>query len=367
MRFSALSLCLLASCASVDTITRVERSPLLKTSERQSLQEGGATADVRVEGTWLKLTVAGFDVCRRETVEEFTEETVSESSSRSFGPALSTGMVGTVAGGVLLLTSFFVSNAPSYDANGTAGWSTRQYMQLASGISLGIGVPALVVAIVSKLRGEAPERVRRVEEVTDLHDTRCNERPVSGKLELFAADGASSAFEVVDGALDVDSDKMPLVPESMRFEGREVELSPEGRELFASWASQVAHRLDPSLPPERAVRSEVELELPPLKSWEEAVEKYAPATDLALLNDPEVNQGRALFLKGIVNGGLTENIGTVQVGDREVFVFIPSTRAWDGPFPSGTRVEVVALLAGTQTVGEKTLPLLRAVWMRNAW
>jgi len=27
----------------------------------------------------------------------------------------------------------------------------------------------------------------------------------------------------------------------------------------------------------------------------------------------------------------------------------------------------VALIAGTQTLGDKTLPLLRAVWMRNAW
>lgn len=365
MRFAAVSLWLLAGCASVDTLSRVERSPLLRSSERQSVLEGGASADVRVEGSWLKLTVAGYDVCRSETVEEFTEETISEGSSRAFGPALSTGMVGTVAGGVLLLTSFFVSNVPNLDSAGNAGLSTRQSMQLAGGLSLAVGVPALVVALVSKLRGEAPDKVRRVEEVADVHDTRCNERPVNGKLELFAEDGAVSGFAVADGALDVDSARLPFVPVALRFDGREVELTAEGRELFSSWASQVAHRLDPSLPPEPVVRSEVEL--PMLKSWEEAVEKYVPSTDLALLANPEANQGRAVLLQGIVNGGLTENIGTVQVGEREVFVFIPPSRAWEGPFPSGTRVEAVALLAGTQTVGEKTLPLLRAVWMRHAW
>ncbi len=366
MRIASLSLLLLAGCATTDTISRVERGPLLRSSERQSVVEGGATADVRVEGSMLKLTVAGYDVCRSQTVEEFTEETINEGSSRAFGPALSTGMVGAVAGGVLILTSFFTSTTPNLDSAGNAGLSTRQTLQLAGGISLGVGIPALVVALVTKLQGDAPNKTRKVEEIADQHDTRCNERPLNGKLELFAADSASVPFQVADGALDIDSSKMPLVPEKMRFEGRDVELSPEGRELFSSWSSQVQSRLSPSeAPPPRAPRAEIEL--PHLKSFEEAVEKYSPSTDLSLLANPDANRGRAVLVQGIVGSGHAENIGTIQIGDREVFMFIPPDRTWDGPFAGGTRIEAVALIAGTQTLGEKTLPLLRAVWMRNAW
>jgi hypothetical protein len=361
-----LALLLLAGCATTDTISRVERGPLLRSSERQSVVEGGATSDVRVEGSLLKLTVAGYDVCRSQTVEEFTEETINEGQSRTFGPALSTGMVGTVAGGVLLLTSFFVSPTPNLDSAGNKGLSTRQTLQIIGGISLGVGIPALVVAIINKLQGDAPNKTRKVEEIADQHDTRCNERPVNGKLELFAADGASVPFHVEDGAVDIDSSKMPLVPETMRFEGRNIELSPEGRELFSSWSSQVLRRLNPAdAPPERAPRAEIEL--PHLKSFEAAVEKYSPSTDLSLLANPEANQGRAILVQGIVGSGHAENIGTIQIGEREVFMFIPSDRTWEGPFAAGTRVEAVALIAGTQTLGDKTLPLLRAVWMRNAW
>lgn len=365
MRFAPLTLWLLAGCVAHDSIVRVERGPLLRTSERQAVLEGGATADVRVEGTWLKLTVAGYDVCRTQSVEEYTEELINDSSNRAFGPALSTGMVGTVAGAVLLLTSAFVSNAPSVEANGAPGFSTRQYMQLAGGLSLGVGVPALVVALITRFSGEAPDKTRRVEEVSDQHDVRCNERPVHGTLALVADDGAAFTFPVVEGAVDVDSEKMPFVPQAMHFDGRPVELSDEGRELFSSWASQAAQRLDPTLP--KAPPPRAEIELPMLKTFEEAVEKYVPSTDLSMLGDPEANTGRAVLLQGVVNGGVSENIGTVQVGEREVFLFIPPARTWQEAFPPGTRVEAVAVVAGTQTLGEKTLPLLRAVFMRTAW
>jgi hypothetical protein len=72
-------------------------------------------------------------------------------------------------------------------------------------------------------------------------------------------------------------------------------------------------------------------------------------------------------MQGVVSSGLTENIGVLQLGEREVFVFIPPKRSWGGDFGSGARVEAVAVMAGWQTVGEKTLPLARLVFMRPAF
>ena len=74
-----------------------------------------------------------------------------------------------------------------------------------------------------------------------------------------------------------------------------------------------------------------------------------------------------MLLEGIVGEGITENIGIIQVGERQVFLFIPPRKSWGGNFANGTRVEVVALISGRQTLGERSLPLLRAVWMRTAW
>ena len=88
----------------------------------------------------------------------------------------------------------------------------------------------------------------------------------------------------------------------------------------------------------------------------------------AVLDNPESAEGRAVLLEGIVGEGITENIGIIQIGEKQVFLFIPPKRAWGNTnFPNGTRVEVVALISGRQTLGERTLPLLRAVWMRTAW
>ena len=111
-----------------------------------------------------------------------------------------------------------------------------------------------------------------------------------------------------------------------------------------------------------------------VSTFEEAVSAYAPALklavnskDLAVLDTPEAAEGKAVLLEGIVGEGITENIGIIQVGDRQVFLFIPPKRAWSGNFPNGTRIEAVALISGRQTLGDRSLPLLRAVWMRTAW
>lgn len=408
----------LASCTTIDTNTRVERGPLLRTYERPVLLPGGVTSDVRVEWPLLKLTVIGYDVCRAQTVEEYAEEKITERTSNASGPALSTGIAFTLASGILLAVSFAVTAAADtsvIDAGGNYGPSTRQYLQGASLITLGIGLPSLAVGLIARARSGEESVAQRAEQVVSQKDVRCNERPATGPLTMLSAQGATLPLQVADGALDLDGSKLPLIPESMKFADREVELTEEAQATFAAWAAcvsleQEANKTLDSLSETgllaraerlrecRRVRgdqlndavSAVDAELTRrresgspaawapgtnVSTFEEAVSAYAPSLklspnskDLAVLDTPEAAEGRAVLLEGIVGEGITENIGIIQIGERQVFLFIPPKRAWgNANFPNGTRVEVVALISGRQTLGERTLPLLRAVWMRTAW
>jgi hypothetical protein len=407
----------LASCTALESTTRIERGPLLRSFERPVLLEGGVTSDVRVDWPLLKLTVVGYDVCRAQQVEEYAEEKITERTSGAAGPALSTGIAFTLASGILLAVSFAVTAGADLnliDAGGRYGPSTRQYLQGASMITLGIGVPALAVGLVGRARAGEDVVAQRAEQVTSQKDVRCNERPVSGPLSLASAQGASLALTVGDGALDVDGTKLQLVPDALRFADREVELTEEAATLFNSWAACVSLEQEKTKTIEslsetgllaraeklrecRIVRgdalkdavSAVDAELTRrretgspaawapgtnVSTFEEAVSAYAPSLklaanskDLAVLDAPEAVEGRAVLLEGIVGEGITENIGIIQLGDRQVFLFIPPKKSWGGDFPNGTRVEVVALISGRQTLGERNLPLLRAVWMRSAW
>lgn len=404
-------------CTAIDTQTRVERGPLLRTFERPALLAGGVTADVRAEWPLLKLTVVGYDVCRAEQVEEYAEDVVTERTSNAAGPSLSTGITVTVASAALFVASFLVSSAPDtqlIDAAGRYGPSTQQYLQGASAITLGIGIPALAVGLITKLRTGDEVQTRRAEQVVGQKDARCNERPETGPFSLHSAQGARVPLQVTDGALDIDGEKMPVVPESMHFAERDIELSDEDRETFAAWSACVALKLESAKGLDTlsetgllaradrlrecrrlrgdAIAADVKAADDELarrrqtgspaawapgtnvSSFEEAVAAYAPAMklaagskDLAVLDAPESAEGRAVLVQGIVGEGLTENIGVIQVGDRELFLFIPPKKSWGGNFPVGTRIEAVALVSGRQTLGDKSLPLLRAVWMRTAW
>ncbi len=417
MRRAALLLgLLLCGCTAVEATTRTERGPLLRTFERPVLLEGGVSADVRVAWPQLKLTVVGHDVCRAQTVEEYAEEKITERTSNAAGPALSTGIANVLASAILFGVSYAVSAQPNQqliDAAGNYGASTRQILQGASLVTLGVGVPALVVGLVARFRSGEDVEALRAEQVVSQRDARCNDRPVSGAATLVSAQGATVPLQVVDGALDVDGSTLALVPETLRFSEREVELSEDAQLQFSAWAACVALAQDPrplealsetglltraeQLRECRRVRGAelggavkgVDDELQRRResgspaawapgtnvaSFEEAVSAYAPrltlsptSKDLAVLDAPAAAEGQAVLLEGLVSEGITANIGVVQVGERQVFLFIPPKKAWGGDFPNGTRVEAVALLAGTQTLGERTLPLLRAVWMRTAW
>ena len=412
-----IALTVFASCVNVDSTTRVERGPLLRTFERPVLLEGGVTADARVEWPTLKLTVVQYDVCRAQTVEEYAEDHITERSSNAAGPTLSMGISLVLASAILAGVSFAVSSQPdmtTIDRGGNYGASPRQWVQLASIISGTVGVPALAVGLITRLRTGEEVRTERAEQVTNQKDARCNERPATGPGALVSAQGERVAVAVADGALDVDGSTLPMVPESVRFAERELEFDEGSRAVLASWSACVALEREPTRPVEqlgesalltraerlrecRLVRAEAMKPLidaadrelnrrresgspaawaPGAKvgSFEEAVSAYAPSLtlapgsrDLVVLDTPEAVDGRAVLLRGIVSDGVTENIGVVQVADREVFLFIPPQHRWTGAFPNGTRIEVVALMAGHQALGEKTLPLLRAVWVRAAF
>jgi hypothetical protein len=406
------------SCTAMDSTTRVERGPLLRTFERPVLLPGGVTSDVRVDWPLLKLTVIGYDVCRAQTVEEYAEEKITERTSNASGPAFSTGIAFTLASGILLAVSYAVSsgaNTSVIDAGGNYGPSTRQFLQGASLITLGIGLPSLAVGLIARARSGEESVAQRAEQVTSQKDVRCNERPATGPLTMASAQGALLPLQVSDGALDLDGSKLTMVPESMRFGDREVELTEEAQATFAAWSACVSLEQEASKAVDtlsetglisraerlrecRRVRGDqlkyavgaVDAELARrresgspaawapgtnVSTFEEAVSAYAPSLklapnskDLAVLDNPESAEGRAVLLEGIVGEGITENIGIIQIGEKQVFLFIPPKRAWGNTnFPNGTRVEVVALISGRQTLGERTLPLLRAVWMRTAW
>lgn len=410
-------LMLFPGCSAIETNTRVERGPLLRTFERPVLLPGAVTADVRADWPMLKLTVVGHDVCRAEQVEEYAEESITERTSNAAGPSLSMGIATGIASAVLFAVSFAVSSSADtslIDAAGRYGPSTKQYLQGASGITLGIAVPALAVGLIARFRSGEEVETRRTEQVVSQKDARCNDRPETGPFSLHSAQGARVPLQVTDGALDIDGEKMPVVPESMRFADRDIELSEDAQATFSAWAACVALKIDApkSLDAlsetgllaraERlrecrrirgdAIAAEVKAADDELArrresgspaawapgtnvaSFEEAVSAYAPALklavgskDLSVLETPEAYEGRAVLVQGLVGEGLTENIGVIQIGERELFLFIPPKKAWGGPFAVGTRVEAVALVSGRQTLGEKNLPLLRAVWMRTAW
>lgn len=406
-----------ASCAPIDTTTRTERGPLLRTYLRPQVVAGGTQVNVRAEWPALKLTLVAFDTCRSETVEEFAEERITERTSRAAGPALATGIAHVLAAGALYGLSFAVSSVPnvSYiDEAGRYGPSTQQYVQGAALVTLVIGLPALAVGAIGTLRSGVEVKTAKVEQVVSQRDTRCNHRPAAGPVTLVGASGPVAAKVAVDGAVDFPWWELAGAPEGIALGAEALAVDDEGQQqLWGFGACAVLEREGPKkldamgegdllaraarLRQCRVVRGDamaepiraVDAELSRRRetgapgafapgssagSFEEAVSAYAPklkfakdSPDLRLLDTPEALDGQAVLLEGIVMEGLTRNIGVVQVGERQLYLLLPPKRAWDGDFGNGTRIEAVAVMANTQTVGERTLPLARAVWVRPAF
>ncbi|MCC6335014.1 MAG: hypothetical protein IT380_13635 [Myxococcales bacterium] len=406
-----------AGCAPIDVTTRTERGPLLRTYSRPQVVAGGAQVEVRADWPTLKLTLVGFDTCRAETVEEYAEERITERTSRAAGPALATGIANVLAAGVLYGVSFAVSSVPNVSYINEAGHygpSTQQYVQSSALITLLIGLPALAVGAIGYLRSGVDVETAKVEQVVSQKDARCNDRPAAGPVTLVGPKGAVAVKAAVDGAVDFQAAELTGAPEGIALGEVELAVDEEGQQRL--WGFGACVQLERDAPKKlemmgegellaraerlrqcRVVRGEamaepiraVDVELSRRRetgspgafapgsnvaSFEEAVSAYAPklkfangSTDLGRLDTPEALDGQAVLLEGIVAEGMTSNIGVIQVGERQLYLFIPPRRAWGGDFGNGTRIEAVAVMAGTQTVGERTLPLARAVWMRAAF
>lgn len=412
---SLLAVC--TACAPIERTVRTERGPLLRSFSRQQVVEGGLRGQVQVAWPRLEVQVGEHDVCRELAIDEYAEERITERSAPAAGPAFSTGIATTLAAGLLLGISFLLSSAPDttvIDTAGRFGPAPRTVMQGWSLVALGIGLPALAVGGIAMLRTGEDVEQRKVEQETGQKDVECNLRGVSGALRLVGARGDVGAVVLKDGAGSVEAGALKGLVDELVLAERPVQLDERGLLTLAAFSACLALEAEGARAPEslgegallarvdklrtcRQVRPDALVEQleaaeaevsrrretgapgafapgPTVASFEDAVSAYAPrlsfkagSPDLAKLDAPDALNGQAVFMKGIVSAGLAENIGVLQLGEREVFVFIPPKRAWGGDFGNGARVEAVAVMAGWQTVGEKTLPLARLVWMRPAF
>lgn len=407
----------LAACTPLERTVRTERGPLLRSFTREQVVEGAVRGEVRVSWPKLELRVVDHDLCREIAVDEYAEEVITERSSRAAGPALSTGSALTLGAAALFGISYALSATPDtsiIDTAGRFGPPPRTVLQGWSLVSLVVGVPALVVGLVGYLRtGEEIEQ-RKTEQETGQRDVECHTRGVSGPLRLVSRRGEVGAVLLAngDGAIDAAALKGPV--EELLLGDRPVELDEPATLTLAAFSACLVVDAEGARAPEslgdgalvgrvdnlracRQVRGDelarqldaAEAELtkrresgapgafapgPTVTSFEAAVSAYAPrlvfkagSADLTKLDAPELLNGQAVLLQGVVSSGLAENIGVLQLGEREVFVFIPPKRSWGGDFSNGARVEAVAVMAGWQTVGEKTLPVARLVFMRAAF
>ena len=413
-----LGLAVLPACARVEATTRTERGPLLRTFHRPVILEGGVSATASVQWPRLELEVLSHDLCRDEEVAEFAEDRVTERGVPSAGPALSTGISFVLASAIAFGVSYAVSNAPDtsvIDRSGHYGPSTATQVRGWSYVGLGVGVPALVVGVIGYLQSGEDVKHLKVEQVQGQRDERCHPRRLAGSTELFGPRGTVATGESVDGRVSFEANAVSSEVQGVRFANREVELDAASEVMIDAFVACAALETEPPLPPlselgegalvARAGRLEACRALRPEavaerlkavrqeldrrraqgsagvldagaepKSFEEAVLAHAPrlllkagSADLARLDDAAALEGQSALLEGVVGEGLSQNIGVVQVGPRALFVFLPNNRPWGADFGNGARIEAVVVMAGSQTVGERTLPLARAVWMRLSY
>ena len=415
MRAALVAMAMLATgCGGIERTTRVERGPLLRTFERPQVLEGGVKGEVRVAWPALNLSLVGFDTCRSQQVEEYAEERITERRAQAAGPAVSLGLIGALGGGALLaLTPVFDDhpNTKTIDEGGRYGPSTRAYTV---GVGIGmvtVGVPALVVGLIQALQSGEDTESTKVEQVRTQRDVRCNDRPIDGPVELVGERGKTAQAVSTKGEATFALDALAGdTPEGFKFYGREVELDAASKVILdgffacaslekeavpvpAELSSGVLVRRIERVRACRTVKSDgmkdqldallADLQRrrdsgervmgPKATSWEDAVSGWAPrlrfvegSPDLVKLDNDEAVVGAVAILEGVVAEGITQNIGVVRVAGNEVFLYLPTDPPWGGEFPGGSRVEAVAVVAGRHTVGERTLPLLRAVWLRHA-
>lgn len=415
-RALSLTLVLVTACAGMDETVRKERGPLLRTFERPRVVEGGVAGRVSVAWPLLTVQLQGFDTCRTETIDEYAEDEIHEHRGSGAGAALSAGVLFTVASGVLLGVGQLLSGTPNFNTIDGAGNYGAPPRFTARAWSLGliiVGLPALTVGIVQSLRtGEDVETVR-VEQLASQRDETCNVRAIDGPLWLRSESGvAAGPLPTKDGALTLDASTLKGDIDELVFYERVVTLDEGSLSLLTAfngcghllregaaepeamssgallkrveWARE-CRQVRGDLVAAEQTRLEAEVQrrrlggeagafapgAKSLGSFEEATTAWPPRFTLEE-GGPDADRsvesmtGQTVLLKGRVQAGLSPNIGVVTVGTRELFVFIPPDAKWaSDDFSSGSPVEVIGVVSGLQTVGDRTAPLVRAVWMRK--
>jgi hypothetical protein len=410
----------LSACVHVESTTRTERGPLLRTFHRPQVVEGGVKAQVSAQWPALTVAVSGFDTCRDLTVEEYAEERITEHTAPAAGPAFSTGITGILGGAVLLAASFIVSDTPdltSIDGAGHFGPSPRQLARGTAYLGFGIGLPALAVGVASMIGTGVDTENLKVEQVVDQKDTTCNDRPLSGLVELLGEDGKPVASKAaVDGQVQLTGTELSGEPDAVHFFGRKVDLDETSFRVLDAFAGCVALEKSGPVPPTLDALSDADLvvlserlhrcrvlrkgeletetrrvedeeqrrrELGATPAWEpriqvssfeEAMTAYAPKVtlepkgkELAKLDAPAALVDQPVVLKGVIVQVLPGNRALWHVGDRDVLVSLTAKGGYGGELAEGVRAEAVAVGADSQELAGKTVPFFHAVWARPAY
>lgn len=411
----ALVIFLCTACAGMEETVRTERGPLLRSFERPRIVEGGVTGKLTVDPATLKLQLEleGYDTCRTEKIEEYAEDKIHEHRGSGAGASVSAGVAFTAASAVLFIASAFLSHEPNRTKiDGGGNYGAPPFL-VARGWGIGllcVGVPALVVGVIQSLRtGEDIETVK-VEQVASQRDETCHVRQIDGPVYARAENGkAVGPLPAEGGAVSLEAKQLPGDVEAFVFYEREVTLDDASRSLLIAFngclklerealaepsalssrgvlerleAARACRQLRGDAVSAEQARLEADLARRReggdvvaagggLRSFEDAVSAFPPRFMLhegSADNARSIEEltGQAVLVKGRVQAGLSPNIGVVSYAGREVFVFLPSDAPWASEdFPLGAPVEVIGVVSGMQTVGERTAPLVKAKFMRK--
>lgn len=404
----------LSACASVHTDVRTERGPLLGTTQRQQLIPN-ATLRAQVDVRYPALTVRfeRADTCRTEEVQSFAEQTITEKSAPEAGAAIATGMPTVVLGLGLLVARGFFSDAPNtrvIDSGGHYGVSDRRIATNWSIGLLAIGAPALFTGFFELAQTGSSTQTRKVEQVSDQKDVPCHPQPAAGRARLVGTTGVGPELPAPGGTLSLDPATVRAHPfETFTLDGAPVTVSDEDAakldafqacaealteapspvgtlsdaaleragalaKLCDALPEQPARSLGAAVAAEQAAREARQPRAPQVKSFEEALAAHPPtltlaaqSADLVKLDHPEQLVGQSARVRGFLDEQVAPNIVVVRVGTRRVLLLLEPEALWNTHFAMGSRVEAVAVVAGTQKLGDLEAPLLRAVWMRPAF
>lgn len=416
-----------SACGSLHHEVRTERGETLRRFERKNVTpNAGVAAVLEVSYPELRVHFNGYDGCRTESVEEYPETTVDDATSPAAGPALATGIVTTLIGGVLLASRGAFSNAPNrrvIDETGRYGYPARTGATVWGVVGLGVGVPGLITGGVQFLQQGSRTTQRTKEEVVRTQDSACHVVPLEGEVLLVGTGREPPPLHTAGGMVKLTAAQMLATPFSgFIAAGRNVLLSAEQESELSSFEACARLLEAPAKPtaplprgalkerrtlaaacnrlpgaPAKALGDEAERLLQkedgaalaaeadapgavPATSFEDALTQNPPrlvlepgSPDLAKLPppgalslDPGTEADVPVLVRGVLMQRVEANIVVVDVGEQPLLMMLPSEAGFAVDFSVGSRVEAVGVWRGNQKLGGLTAPLVRTLWMRRA-